>query len=56
MARRRQRVGPADKAGHYKYNGSFACEHAGRYGFSVRVVPAHPDLADPVEMGCIVWA
>jgi len=49
-------VGPADKDGHYRYSGSFVCDQAGRYGFSVRVVPSHDDLADPVEMGCVVWA
>ena len=49
-------VGLADKEGHYRYSGSFICEKAGRYGFSVRVVPSHPDLADPAETGCVVWA
>jgi glycogen phosphorylase len=49
-------TGSAEKDGHYRYSGSFACEKAGRYGFSVRVVPAHPDLADSAEMGCVVWA
>ncbi|MDQ1444548.1 MAG: glycogen phosphorylase [Acidimicrobiaceae bacterium] len=49
-------LGPAERDGHYRYSGSFACGHAGRYGFSVRVVPSHPDLADPAEMGCVVWA
>jgi starch phosphorylase len=51
-----QLVGLADKPNHYAYSGDFVCDHAGRYGFSVRVVPAHPDLADAVEMGCVVWA
>ena len=46
----------ADAPGHYRYSVSFACEHAGRYGINVRVVPAHPDLGDPAEMGCITWA
>lgn len=45
-----------DTPGHYRYSGNFTCEHAGRYGVNVRVVPAHPDLADPAEMGCIAWA
>jgi starch phosphorylase len=49
-------VGLADTPGHYRYSGSFGCEHAGRYGLSVRVVPAHPDLADSAEMGCMAWA
>jgi starch phosphorylase len=42
--------------GHLRYRGTFACERAGRYGFTVRVVPAHPDLVTPVELGCVAWA
>jgi starch phosphorylase len=38
------------------YTGSFVCERAGRYGFTVRVVPNHPDLVTPVELGVIAWA
>jgi glycogen phosphorylase len=38
------------------YKGEFACGHTGRYGFTVRVLPAHPDLATPVELGRIAWA
>jgi glycogen phosphorylase len=39
-----------------RYRGRFACEQAGRYGFTVRVVPAHPLLTSPVELGRIAWA
>jgi starch phosphorylase len=46
---------PADSDG-LRYRGSFPCERAGRYGFTVRVVPHHPDLRDPAEMGCVTWA
>ncbi|MDQ2726336.1 MAG: alpha-glucan family phosphorylase [Actinomycetota bacterium] len=42
--------------GVFRYTGSFTCDTAGRHGFTVRVVPAHPDLALAAEMGCIVWA
>jgi hypothetical protein len=34
----------------------FTCERAGRYGIAVRVVPFHPDLAVPADMGCVTWA
>ncbi len=40
---------------HLSYQGSFTCTQAGRYGFTVRVVPAHPNLVTPVEMGLIAW-
>ncbi|HTN79022.1 MAG TPA: alpha-glucan family phosphorylase [Acidimicrobiales bacterium] len=39
-----------------RYRGELSCAAAGRYGFTVRVLPANPDLAQPVEMGLIVWA
>ncbi len=39
-----------------RYVGRFSCEQAGRYGYAVRVVPAHLDLVTPVEMGCVAWA
>ena len=43
-------AGPADD-GHLRYTGSFTCEQAGRYGVSVRVVPHHPALVTPAELG-----
>ena len=45
----------SDRGG-YRYKGSFTCEAAGRYGFTVRVVPAHRDLVSFSELGCITWA
>ncbi len=41
--------------GAVRYRGSFSCDRAGRHGYTVRIVPAHPDLALAVEMGCIAW-
>lgn len=37
------------------YQGSFDCDHSGRYGYTVRVIPAHPDLAHYGEVG-VAWA
>jgi starch phosphorylase len=48
--------GPGDQPGTYCYEGELVCDQAGRHGFTVRVVPANPDLANPVEMGCVTWA
>jgi starch phosphorylase len=42
--------------GGYHYQGAFTCERAGRYGFTVRVVPAHPDLSTFAELGRVAWA
>lgn len=41
--------------GHGRYEASFRCDRTGRLGFTVRVVPSHPDLADPLEMGLVAW-
>jgi starch phosphorylase len=46
----------ADRGAAVRYTATFACEHAGRYGFTVRVVPSHDDLASPYEMGLAVQA
>jgi starch phosphorylase len=42
--------------GMYDYRGSFTCERAGRYGFTVRVVPTHPDLFTFAELGRVARA
>jgi len=39
-----------------RYRGRFGCDQAGRHGYTVRIVPSHPDLAVPIEMGCVAWA
>ena len=43
-------------SGMVRYEGGFRCERAGRYGFTVRVVPSNPGLTSPVELGSIAWA
>ena len=49
-------TGEGDNEGTTTWEGSFRCDVAGRHGFTVRVVPSHPDLPVPVEMGCVTWA
>jgi glycogen phosphorylase len=48
--------GPGDDGRVTLYTGSFTYEQAGRYGYTVRVVPTHPDLRNFAEVGCITWA
>ncbi len=48
-------IGPGRAPASLRYGGRFTCDRAGRHGFTVRVLPAHPDLATPVEMGCVAW-
>jgi glycogen phosphorylase len=48
--------GDGEGGGQFRFRGGFTCEQAGRYGYTVRVVPSHPDLAHPSDLGCIAWA
>jgi starch phosphorylase len=42
--------------GVFTYRGTFTTAAAGLYGFAVRAVPAHEDLASPMELGLVTWA
>jgi glycogen phosphorylase len=48
--------GAPTPTGVVRYQGRFSADQAGRHGYAVRVVPAHPDLLVPVELGCVTWA
>jgi starch phosphorylase len=48
-------TGAPEPGGLARYRGSFRCDQAGRHGYTVRIVPAHRDLVDPVETGCVAW-
>ena len=45
---------PAD--GSLRYIGTYVPTAAGMYGCTVRVLPNHPDLTTPMELGRIAWA
>ncbi|HEY7873983.1 MAG TPA: alpha-glucan family phosphorylase [Actinomycetota bacterium] len=38
------------------YRGSFTTDAAGLYGFTVRVIPSHPDLTNQMDLGLVTWA
>ncbi|MFN2606874.1 MAG: alpha-glucan family phosphorylase [Acidimicrobiales bacterium] len=42
-----------DGRGGHRYRAAFPCARAGRYGWTVRVVPTHPDLRTWAEVGCV---
>jgi starch phosphorylase len=42
--------------GKHRYTGLIPPRDSGRYGFSVRVLPRHPYLADPYDLGLVTWA
>jgi len=48
-------VGP-DGRGTCQFEATTPCGHSGLHGFTVRVRPAHPDLAVPFLPGLICWA
>ena len=47
---------PDASGGTVTYRGAIACDAPGRYGFTVRVLPAHPDLPTPLDLGRLTWA
>ena len=44
-----------DKDGLHIYQGSVTCAHSGQHGFTVRVLPSHPDMVHPYELRLILW-
>jgi glycogen phosphorylase len=49
-------TGEEAEGGAAVFTGSVPCPVPGRYGFTVRVAPAHPDLPSPVDLGRLTWA
>ncbi|MBD3293584.1 MAG: alpha-glucan family phosphorylase, partial [Armatimonadia bacterium] len=49
-----QHEGPTD--GGERFTGRIVCDGAGRWGYTVRVLPSHEDLVRPADIGCIKWA
>jgi glycogen phosphorylase len=41
--------------GRYVFAGAIICATSGRHGYALRIVPHHPDLGNPFEMGLILW-
>ncbi len=42
--------------GDYTFTGAIPCRSSGLYGYSVRILPKHDDLASPHELELILWA
>ncbi len=45
----------ADQHGEHWFSGSMLCKNTGQQGVAVRILPKHPDLVNPYEMGLILW-
>src|SRR5262249_36551789 len=41
--------------GWYWYTGKIPCEASGHHGYSLRVMPRHPDLPHRYDTGLLVW-
>lgn len=39
----------------YLYRGSIPCNQTGKMGFAVRILPKHPLLVHPADMGLVLW-
>ncbi len=44
-----------EQEGEHWFVGSMPCKKTGQHGVAVRVLPRHADLANPYEMGLILW-
>ncbi|HPC47446.1 MAG TPA: hypothetical protein PLW83_05340, partial [Deltaproteobacteria bacterium] len=42
--------------GVHLFESRITCDTTGRFGYSVRILPSHPRLIHPVDMGLICWA
>ncbi len=38
------------------FSGKITCQSSGLYGYTVRIIPKHEDLAHPHDTGLIIWA
>ncbi|GAB4263864.1 MAG: glycosyltransferase family 1 protein [Deferrisomatales bacterium] len=55
-ARRPMRFEAVREEGVYEFAGDVPCERTGRHGFAVRVLPDHPNLEVPWDLGLVVWS
>lgn len=39
----------------YKYSGEIPCEYSGHYGYALRIVPHHPEMAARYHVGLVRW-
>jgi starch phosphorylase len=44
-----------ESGGTVTFKANVPCRHSGQHGFTVRVLPKHQHLANPYELGLILW-
>ncbi len=42
--------------GSYTFVGNIACMQSGHQGYTIRILPKHPQMINPFELGLIYWA
>lgn len=47
---------PKSKSNVYTYTGSISTPNSGQFGFTARILPKHPLLRTPFDLGVISWA
>ena len=47
--------GNVTKSGRVNFSGAISCQATGNFGFTIRVLPSHPDLVQPFETNLITW-
>jgi starch phosphorylase len=45
-----------NKSGNYKYSGKIAAKKSGQQGYTIRILPMHPLMIHPFELGIVYWA
>ncbi len=43
------------EAGRHRFEGGVELAQTGPFGYTVRILPRHPLLASPAELGCVAW-
>jgi starch phosphorylase len=46
-------LGETYEGGRYRFDGHVVLDRAGSFGYTVRILPEHPDLASPAELGLV---
>ena len=44
-----------DEKGLHTFSGAVPCVHSGQHGYTLRVLPNHPDMVHPYELRVILW-
>jgi starch phosphorylase len=42
-------------AGTFRYKGAVPCEYSGNYGYALRILPSHPEMAARYHVGLLQW-